>query len=204
MKLKEILVKCPKLKTFILWTLMPTGQAYPRWWVKCIVNPIVHKRGKHAVIRRRARLDIMPFNKFGLGSGSTIEDFCTVNNGVGDVMVGDRTRIGIGSVLIGPVKVGNDVRLAQYVVVSGLNHGYKDINQPIWKQPVDTKMITIEDESWIGANVVIVSGVTIGRHSVVAAGSVVTRDVQPYTVVAGNPAVPKRRYDTIEKQWVKV
>jgi len=183
---------------------MPNGQANPRWWVKYIVNPIFHKKGRHAIIRRRTRLDIMPFNKFSLGSGSTIEDFCTVNNGVGDVVVGDRTRIGIGSVLIGPVRVGNDVRLAQYVVVSGLNHGYKDINQPIWKQPVDTNMITIEDESWIGANVVIVSGVTIGRHSVVAAGSVVTRDVQPYTVVAGNPAVAKRRYDALVHQWIKV
>lgn len=204
MILKDKLKRYPKFKAFILWTLMPTNQAKPRWWVRYIVNPIVHKNGKHAVIRRLTRLDVMPFNKFKLGNESTIEDFCTINNGVGDVLIGDRTRIGIGSVLIGPVTVGNNVRLAQYVVASGLNHGYKNIDLPICKQPVETRTITIEDDSWIGANSVILSGITIGYHSVVAAGSVVTRNVPPFTVVAGNPAVPKKRYDTSINQWISV
>ena len=204
MALREKLKSSPKLKMFVLWTLMPRNQARPRWWVQFFVNPFVHSKGKHALIRRRVRLDVLPFNLFNLGDNSTIEDFCTINNGVGDVLIGSRTRIGLSSVLIGPVTIGNDVLLAQNIVVSGLNHGYKDVDQPISCQPVVTKKITIEDEVWIGANSVIVSGVTIGRHSVVAAGSVVTKDVPPYTVVVGNPAVPKKHYDATLKLWVNV
>ncbi|MDD4922997.1 MAG: acyltransferase, partial [Bacteroidales bacterium] len=147
------------------------------------------------MIRRRVRLDVMPFNKFVLGDDSTIEDFCTINNGVGDILIGNRTRIGISSVLIGPVTIGNDVMLAQNIVVTGMNHGYKDVAQPISLQPVETKVVTIEDEAWVGANSIIFPGITIGRHSIVAAGSIVTRNVPPYTIVAGNPAVPKKHYD---------
>jgi acetyltransferase-like isoleucine patch superfamily enzyme len=147
---------------------------------------------------------VLPFNRFQLGADSTIEDFCTVNNGVGDVLIGERTRIGLGSVLIGPVTVGNDVLLAQNIIVSGLNHGYEDVSKPISLQPVSTKPIVIEDEVWIGGNSVILSGVTVGKHSIVAAGSVVTKDVPPYTIVAGNPARPKKQYDASLNQWVKL
>jgi len=203
MRLREKLKNSPKLKRFILRTLMPKNQARPRWWVKVFVNPFVHSKGKHSLIRRRMRLDVMPFNRFSLGDDSTIEDFSTVNNGVGDVLIGDRTRIGLGCVLIGPVTIGNDVLLAQNIVVSGLNHGYRDINQPINTQPVEKKTINIEDEAWIGANSVILAGVTIGRHSIVAGGSVVTMDVPPYTIVAGNPAVAKKHYDAYLKEWVR-
>jgi acetyltransferase-like isoleucine patch superfamily enzyme len=194
----------PKLKRLAIWVLMPVNQARPRLWVKWFINPFVHKKGKHALIRRRTRMDVLPFNKFTLGSDSTIEDFCTVNNGVGDVFIGDRTRIGIGSVLIGPVKIGNDVRLAQNVVMSGLNHGYEDISVPIHKQPVSTKPIVIMDETWIGANVFISAGVTIGKHCVVAGGSVVTKDVPDYTIVAGNPAKIIKRYNFESKTWERV
>ncbi|MCK9310816.1 MAG: acyltransferase [Bacteroidales bacterium] len=203
MRLREKLKNSPKLKNFILWTLMPKNQARPRWWVKIFVNPFVHSKGKRSLIRRRMRLDVMPFNRFSLGDDSTIEDFSTVNNGVGDVLIGDRTRIGLGCVLIGPVTIGNDVLLAQNIVVSGLNHGYRDINQPINTQPVEKKAINIEDEAWIGANSIILPGVTIGRHSIVAGGSVVTRSVPPYTIVAGNPAVAKKHYDASLKEWVR-
>lgn len=200
----EKLKNNPKLKRLAIWALMPVNQARPRLWVKWFINPFVHKRGKHALIRRRTRMDVLPFNKFTLGSDSTIEDFCTVNNGVGDVFIGDRTRIGIGSVLIGPVKIGNDVRLAQNVVMSGLNHGYEDISVPIHKQPVTTKPIVITDETWIGANVFISAGVTIGKHCVVAGGSVVTKDVPDYTIVAGNPAKIIKRYNFESKAWERV
>ena len=132
----------------------------------------------------------MPFNNFEIGRDSTIEDFSTVNNGVGDVIIGERTRIGLGNTLIGPVKIGNDIMLAQNIVLSGLNHGYVDISMPISDQPVETKPIVIEDEVWIGANAVVTAGVTVGKHAIVAAGSVVVKDVPPYTIVGGNPAKP--------------
>jgi acetyltransferase-like isoleucine patch superfamily enzyme len=147
---------------------------------------------------------VLPFNKFVLGRKSTIEDFSTINNGVGDVIIGDRSLIGMGNVIIGPVTVGNDVIFAQNVVVSGLNHEYRDINMPIMQQPVTTAQITIGDSCWIAANVVITAGVTIGKHCVVAAGAVVTKNIPDYTVAAGNPAKPIKRYDEATNEWIRV
>lgn len=203
MDIKDRIKSNPGLKKMALWLLMPPGQATPRLWVRLFFNPFKHKRGRKALIRRTARLDVMPFNRFDVGSGSTIEDFAVINNGVGDVTIGDNTRVGIGCVVIGPVSIGNDVRLAQHIIVSGLNHGYADVSTPIWKQKVTTKPIVIEDESWIGANSVIVSGVTVGKHTIVAAGSVVTKDAPPYCIVAGNPAKVIKKYDPISETWIK-
>jgi len=145
----------------------------------------------------------MPFRDFKVGNDTVIEDFTTINNGVGDVIIGDRTRIGIGSTVIGPVIVGNDVRLAQNVVLSGLNHNYEEIDKPISKQGVTTAPIHIGDESWIGANAVVVAGTRIGKHCIVAGGSVVTKDTPDYTVVAGNPARIIKQYNSKTESWEK-
>jgi acetyltransferase-like isoleucine patch superfamily enzyme len=93
---------------------------------------------------------------------------------------------------------------AQNVVVSGLNHGYQDINTPPSLQPVETKPISIGDEVWIGANVVITAGVTIGKHAVVAAGSVVTKDVPDFSIAAGNPARILKQYNSETMQWERI
>jgi acetyltransferase-like isoleucine patch superfamily enzyme len=179
------------------------GNARPRWWVRNLASPFIHHRGKGALIRRMTRIDVFPFNKFSLGDHATIEDFCTVNNGVGCVLIGANSRIGLGSVLIGPVSIGSQVILAQNIVVSGLNHGYEDINLPIRLQKVTTKPIVIEDEAWIGANAVITAGVTVGKHSVVAAGAVVTKDIPPYSIAVGNPARVIKRYNFETGIWEK-
>lgn len=201
MNLLARLKNIPRLKALLLWALMPSGQARPRLWVRLFVHPFCIKRGRGVVIRFRTRLDVFPFKRFAVGSRSTIEDFCTINNAVGDVVIGHQTRIGIGSVLIGPVVIGNDVRLAQHVVISGLNHNYEDVTMPISEQGVRTALVDIGDETWIGSNSVIVAGVSIGKHCVVAAGSVVTRSVPSYCVVAGNPAKIIKRYNQTTKEW---
>jgi acetyltransferase-like isoleucine patch superfamily enzyme len=204
MSLTEKIKSNAKLKKLILWMLMPKNQARPRLWVKWFINPIKHKTGKGSLIRKRTRIDVLPFNDFQLGKDSTIEDFSTINNGVGDVIIGDRTRIGLGNTIIGPVKIGNDIMFAQNIVLSGLNHGYADINKPISEQPVETKLITIEDEVWIGANAVITAGVTIGKHAIVAAGSVVTKSVPQYTIVGGNPAKPLKYFNFETNKWERI
>jgi acetyltransferase-like isoleucine patch superfamily enzyme len=204
MGLKEKIKSNEKVKKLVLWMLMPKNQARPRLWVKLFVNPLKHKKGKHSLIRRRVRMDVMPFNMFSLGADSTIEDFSTVNNGVGDVIIGQRTRIGMSNVLIGPVNIGNDVMFAQNIVLSGLNHGYEDVTVVPHKQKVTTAPIIIEDEVWLGANVVVVAGVTIGKHSVVAAGAVVTKSIPPYSVAVGNPARVIKQYNFETKQWERV
>lgn len=187
----------------MLYLMMPKGQARPRLWVKLFVNPFVHKKGKGSLIRRRTRIDVLPFQPFRLGRRATIEDFATVNNGMGAVIIGDNTRIGIGNVVIGPVTIGNNVILAQNIVLSGLNHGYQDPHTPIALQPCSVAQIVVEDDCWIGANSVITAGVTIGKHAVVAGGSVVTKNVPPYTIVAGNPARPIKQYNPHTGNWEK-
>jgi len=204
MGLKEKIKSNPKLQAFVIRVLTPKNQARPRLWVKLFLNPFVHKRGKRSLIRRRTRIDVIPWNQFRLGNDSTIEDFTTINNGVGDVIIGDRTRVGLGNTFIGPITVGNDIMFAQNIVLSGLNHGYEDISKSIHDQPITKAPIIVEDEAWIGANSIIVAGVTIGKHSVVAAGSVVTKTVPPYTIVAGNPARIIKKYNPESKKWEKV
>ena len=184
--------------------LVPTGQARPRLWVSWLVNPFYHKKGVGARVCRRTRMDVLPWNQFELGDYSTIEDFSTVNNGVGHVFIGNNVRVGLGNTLIGPVMIKDEVRLAQNVVMSGLNHVYEDVETPIHAQGVTTSAIVVEESCWIGANVTVVAGVTIGRHSVVAGGSVVTKDVPPYSVVVGNPARVVKKYNERSRKWERV
>jgi len=204
MSFSEKIKNNKRLKAFALQLLRPKNQHRPRLWVQWFWNSWKHKRGKGSVIRRRTRIDVMPFNEFTIGKDSLIEDFATVNNQVGPVVIGDRSLIGISCVVIGPVTVGNDVLLAQHVVMSGLNHLFEDISMPINQQKCTTAEIIIEDEVWIGANVVITSGTRVGKHAVVAAGSVVTKDVPPYSVVAGNPAKVLKQYDPKSKEWKRI
>ena len=123
-----------------------------------------------------------------MGRKSVIESYCCINNAVGDVTIGDNTRIGIHCTLIGPVCIGTNVNLAQGITVTALNHNFADTNRRIDEQGISTNPVVIGDDVWIGANAVILPGVTIGRHVVVAAGAVVTKDVPSYCVVAGVPA----------------
>jgi acetyltransferase-like isoleucine patch superfamily enzyme len=204
MSVKEKIKANKKLKDLVHWMLIPPYQARPRKWVSWFVNPFYHKKGKHSVVRRSTRMDVLPFNRFEMGDYSTIEDFCTINNGVGDVFIGSETRVGMGNVVIGPVTIGNNVIFAQNIVMSGLNHSYEDLNLPISKQKETTSLITVEDDCWIGANAVITAGVTIGKHSVVAAGAVVTKSVPPFSVAVGNPARIIKQYNFEKKQWVRV
>ncbi len=204
MNIKERVKTSPILKRIAIWLLTPKGQARPRLWIKIFVNPIVHKRGKGAKIQRRTRMDLLPTNSFSIGNYSTIEDFCTINNGVGKIQIGNKTRIGISSVLIGPVTIGDDVRLAQNVVVTGLNHNYEDVSIPISEQGVTTEQIYIGDETWIGANAVILPGVFIGKHCIIAAGSVVTKNIPSNSVAAGNPARIIKQYNSDTEKWEKI
>ena len=140
------------------------------------------------MIHRSARMDTPPYRKFSLGNYSVVESFACINNAVGDVLIGDYTRIGLHNTIIGPVKIGHHVNLAQGITVTALNHNFDDTNKRIDEQGVSTNAVTIEDDVWIGANAVILPGVTIGNHCVVAAGAVVTKDVPPHSLVVGVPA----------------
>jgi len=88
----------------------------------------------------------------------------------------------------GYIEIGNNVMISPRVSIYSENHNFDDVNVPMIDQGVTRSFVKIEDDCWIAANSIILAGVTVGRGAVVAAGSVVTRDVPPYSVVAGNPA----------------
>lgn len=177
----------PKLKKLVDWLIMNQVETRPRWYVR-LLAPLYQHRGTHAVIHRSVRMDTPPYRKFSLGDYSVVESFACINNAVGDVVIGDHTRIGLHNTIIGPVTIGSHVNLAQGITITALNHNFADPQKRIDQQGVSTTPVTIGDDIWIGANAVVLSGVTIGNHSVVAAGAVVTKDVPPHSLVAGVPA----------------
>lgn len=201
--LKEKIKGHPVLKKVVLNFIMHPVKTRPQWWIRLFQFTYL-KRGKGSVIYRSVRKDLPPFRKFSLGKYSVVEDFSCLNNAVGDLIIGDYTRIGLRNTIIGPAHIGNHVNLAQNITVTGLNHNFEKVDIPIDEQGVSTSLVTIEDDVWIGANAVILPGVTVGKHSVVAAGSVVSQSIPPFSVCAGIPARIIKQYDFTSKEWIKV
>lgn len=177
----------PALKRMLDLLIMNQRDARPRWYIR-LLAPLYQQRGRGSKIYGSVRMDTPPYRKFVLGRRSVVESFCCINNAVGDVIIGDNTRIGLHTTVIGPVEIGSNVNLAQGIVVTALNHNFTDCTKRIDEQGVSTAKVTIGNDVWIGANATILPGVTIGNHSVVAAGAVVTKDVPPYSLVGGVPA----------------
>jgi acetyltransferase-like isoleucine patch superfamily enzyme len=88
----------------------------------------------------------------------------------------------------GELTIGDNVRIGHRTSVITSDHVYDDVTAPIHEQGLVAGQVVIEDNAWIGCNVTILKGVTIGCGAVVAAGSVVTKSVTPYAIVAGVPA----------------
>ena len=177
----------PRLKRALDMLIMNQRDARPRWYVQ-LMAPLYQKRGRGSKIYRSVRMDTPPYRRFSIGRNSVVESFSCINNAVGDVVIGDYTRIGLHNTIIGPVTIGHHVNLAQNITVTALNHNFTDTAQRIDQQGVSTNPIVISDDVWIGANAVILPGVTIGCHAVVAAGAVVTENVPSRCVVGGVPA----------------
>jgi len=191
------------LKAFIHSLLVSKSDARPRWISRFIINPFVHKKASSSKIRHSSRLDVFPFNRFELGAKSTIEDFCVVTNGVGDIIIESGVRIGIGSVLMGPLTVEKNTILGQHVLLTGLDHNYLDPTIAIKNQGVSTKKTHIGADCFIGANACVLPGVSIGKHCVIAAGAVVTKSVPDFHIAAGNPAKLIKKYNFETNEWVR-
>lgn len=185
--IRASLKNSPALKRMLDLLIMNQRDARPRWYIR-LLAPLYQQRGRSSKIYGSVRMDTPPYRRFVLGRRSVVESFCCINNAVGDVIIGDNTRIGLHTTVIGPVEIGSNVNLAQGIVVTALNHNFTDCTKRIDEQGVSTAKVTIGNDVWIGANATILPGVTIGNHSVVAAGAVVTKDVPPYSLVGGVPA----------------
>ena len=185
--IREMIKSNGGIKRMVDLLIMNQRLTRPRWYVR-LLAPLYQHRAFSAKIYSSVRMDTPPYRRFSIGKRSVVESFSCINNAVGDVVIGDYTRIGLHCTVIGPVTIGNHVNLAQGITVSALNHNFEDTRLRIDEQGVNTSEIVIDDDVWIGANAVITAGVHIGRHSVVAAGAVVTKDVPEYSVVGGVPA----------------
>lgn len=134
-------------------------------------------RGTRIVIAAHASLD--SFVKIKPAGGS------------GDLMVGERTVINSGCVLYtgNGIQIGNDVAIAANCTFAPVNHAYKDKSRRINQQGFLPSRggIVIEDDVWIGANVVILDGAILRTGCVIGAGSLVRGEIPAYSIQAGNP-----------------
>lgn len=108
-----------------------------------------------------------------IGEGAVIMMGASINIGA---VIGAGTMIDMNAVLGGRATVGKNCHIGAGTVLAGVI------------EPPSAKPVVVEDDVVIGANVVVLEGVTIGKGAIVAAGAVVTKDVEPYTLVAGTPA----------------
>ena len=113
----------------------------------------------------------------------------------------------------GNITIGKDVQIAFHTFLLTSNHRFDQLDVPIWDQPGTYAPITVEDDVWIGCRCMILPGVTVGEHAVVAAHTVLAKDVPPWAIVGGNPAriIKYRKAMTDEelqkysaKQYVKM
>ncbi|MBU1196106.1 MAG: acyltransferase [Proteobacteria bacterium] len=121
------------------------------------------------------------------------------------VSIGDNVVIRDGSMISGdsaqePIIIEDDVQLGPGVHIYSLNHNFQNPGKLIIEQGYTRKKVIIKKGAWIGANSIILPGVTIGEHAVVGAGSVVAKDIEGFTVAAGNPAKHIKRIDGNSKQ----
>jgi acetyltransferase-like isoleucine patch superfamily enzyme len=153
--------------------------------------------GRDLIIEDGAEVNCLARDSIKLGNRVTIGKYATIRPanlyggaiGAG-LVVGDHSNIGPYAYIgcSGPIQIGSNVMISPRVSIYAENHVIAGVDIPMKEQGVTQKGVVIEDDCWIAANSVILDGVRIGRGSVVAAGAVVSRDVPPYTVVAGVPA----------------
>lgn len=122
------------------------------------------------------------------GHDVIIKNKCSFGNG-NRLSVGDRSQLGQNSRLGGSIQIGDDVLMGPDVIMMATAHEISDINIPINLQgATQEKKITIGNDVWLGTRVIILPGVTIGDHSVIGAGAVVTKSFPPYSIIGGVPA----------------
>jgi acetyltransferase-like isoleucine patch superfamily enzyme len=118
-----------------------------------------------------------PYNVY-IGSNCNINQFAIIQGSPdGQIRIGDRVTISYGAIILTASLSPNK------------NFSFNEH---------ENKSVIIQDDVWIAANAMILPGITIGRHAVVGAGAVVTRDVPPYTLVAGVPAKPVRKIEVLK------
>lgn len=129
-----------------------------------------------------------------MGKGSSVSSYCNIfprEPGYdGKFIMGEGSNIGDNSIIdtSDDVIIGREVALGPFDIVYTHDHNYHSDTFAAWKGGVHTGKVVVEDGAWVGARVTLLPGVTIGRRAIVAAGSVVTKDVAAGDIVGGIPA----------------
>lgn len=105
-----------------------------------------------------------------------------------NIQIGSRSELGTRCLIQANVKIGKDVMMGPDVKIYSRNHGHDRLDIPMMDQGQVEKTTVIGDDVWIGANALIMPGVRIGSHTIIAAGAVVTRDTPEYAIMGGVPA----------------
>lgn len=144
-------------------------------------------------LRRGANVRIDPharvIGKVCIGEESRIDFGALVNAYGGRIEIGRRSSIGPYCVLYGHggLTLGDDVLIAAHTVIVPSTHNYRDTTRTIREQGTSERPIHIEDDVWIGTHCAILTDVTIGTGSIIAAGAVVRDDVAPGSIIGGVP-----------------
>lgn len=143
--------------------------------------------GENCFIAPQAQLFAEPGRDISMGNQCMIAADVFMH---GPITLGNEVAINHGCSLDGGrngIKIGSQTRIANNVTIYAFNHGMSP-STPIYKQATSSKGVVIGQDVWVGAQAGIVDGVTIGDNVVVGMGSIVTKDVPDYAIVAGNPA----------------
>ena len=144
-------------------------------------------------------LEALRQGRLEVGAGTLLEpDVWITAPGEARVRIGAGSFLNLGVMVASQelVEIGEHCMLANGCFVSDASHRYDDLHRPIAWQGFESKGPTrIGDNCWLGAHVVVTSGVTIGERCVIGANSVVTSDLEPYTLAAGLPARALRQIE---------
>lgn len=158
----------------------------------------------------------MPFlqlsgcNNIKIGNNTTILSNCRLavygNSSKANIIIGNNCYIGFGFSALASaeanINIGNNVLVASNVLVTNENHGMNpETEVPYMAQKLSAKTVEIGDGCWIGEKVCILSGVSIGEKTIIGAGSVITKSIPSYSIVAGNPAKVLKQYNFRKKRW---
>lgn len=132
-----------------------------------VFHELVKKCGENVVIKRGVCL--YDVREMVCGNNVSIHEMCYIS-------------------AVGGLKIGNDVSIAHGSSILTTNHAWDDKTKPIKYNDVTMSPVVISDDVWIGCGVRVLAGVHIGTRSIVAAGAVVTKDIESKTLVGGCPA----------------
>ncbi|SRR6266498_4232893 len=189
-------------RSFSIW-----GRLRARLFTLCLASQFA-EIGHRVLIHPPLRFNNL--HQINLGAGVTIHRDCWLvtldddHDGQVKLIIKSHAAIGMGATISAAnrVEIGEYVLLARNVYISDHGHAFEDINLPIMNQGITTPQpVSVGCHTWLGQNVCVLPGVTIGHHCVVGANSVVLADIPDRSVAVGAPARVVKTLNTVTQRW---